>query len=134
MTTAVRNPEHGNIPPTSTDILLWLQAQLPVWLSLCASARYDSLLRRASSARFCSLRSSTNATPSFELLKQRAANQHGHAAAIFPEKLLLVWLKKTGCQCLCHGALVAFAQFGRRQIRPAQSARDEILTVVLQHL
>src|SRR5258708_1297182 len=68
------------------------------------------------------------------ILKQRASQQHGQAAAIFPEQLLLVWLKKPGCQCLCHGTLVAFAQFGRRHIRPAQSARDEILTVVLQHL
>jgi hypothetical protein len=32
--------------------------------------------------------------------KQRASNQHGQAAAIFPEKLLLVWLKNPGCQCL----------------------------------
>src|SRR6266404_3546292 len=67
-------------------------------------------------------------------LKQRASNQHGQAAAIFPEKLLLVWLKHPGCQCLCQGTLVALAQFGRRQIRPAQSTRDEILTAVLQHL
>jgi hypothetical protein len=29
-----------------------LQAQLPVWLSRCPSARYASLLRSASSARF----------------------------------------------------------------------------------
>src|SRR2546422_5313524 len=67
-------------------------------------------------------------------LKQRASNQHGHAAAVFPEKLLLVWLKNPNCQCLCQGTFVALAQFGRRQIRPAQSARDEILTAVLQHL
>src|SRR5712691_8409047 len=31
-------------------------------------------------------------------LKQRASKQHGHAAAVFPEKLLLVRLKKTVCQ------------------------------------
>src|SRR5216683_5870165 len=65
-------------------------------------------------------------------LKQRASNQHGQAAAIFPEKLLLVWLKNPGRQCLCQGTFVALAQFGRRQIRPAQSTRDEILTAVLQ--
>src|SRR4029077_5940645 len=46
----------------------------------------------------------------------------------------LVWLEKTGCQCLRHCTLVAFAQFSRRHILPAQSARDEILTVVLKHL
>src|SRR6478672_5772199 len=59
-------------------------------------------------------------------LKQRASNQHGHAAAIFPEKLLLVWLKHPGCQCLCQGTFVALAQFARRQIPPAHSSRDEI--------
>src|SRR5882724_9597134 len=67
-------------------------------------------------------------------LKQRASNQHGQAAAIFPEKLLLVWLKDPGCQRLFQGTFVAFAQFGRRQIPPAQLTRDEILTAVLQHL
>src|SRR5271163_1464128 len=40
-------------------------------------------------------------------LKKRATNQHGQAAAIFPEKLLLVWLKNPGCQRLCQGTLVA---------------------------
>src|SRR5438067_9322822 len=63
-------------------------------------------------------------------LKQRAPNLHGQAAAIFPEKLLLVWLKNPVCQCLCQGTFVALAQFGRRQIPPAQSTRDEILTAV----
>ena len=44
---------------------------------------------------------------------------------------------KTGRVRLTAGAhpiVVEFAQFGRRQIRPPQSARDEILTLVLQHL
>src|SRR5258708_1916936 len=67
-------------------------------------------------------------------LKQRASNQHGHAAAVFPEKLLFIWLKNPGCQCLCQGTFVAFAQFGRRQIPPAQSTRYQFLTAVLQHL
>src|SRR5258707_6486189 len=67
-------------------------------------------------------------------LKQRASYQHRQAATIFPEKLLLVWLKNPGCHCLSPGTFVALAQFGRRQIRPAQSARDQILTAVLQHL
>src|SRR6266542_1528150 len=67
-------------------------------------------------------------------LKQRTSSQDGQAAAISLEKLLLVWLKHPVCQCLCQGTFVALAQFGRRQIPPAQSTRDEILTVVLQHL
>src|SRR5262249_10259447 len=66
-------------------------------------------------------------------LKPRASNQHGHAAAVFPEILLLVCLKNPSCQELCYGAFGALAPFGRRQIRPAQSTRDEILMVVLQH-
>src|SRR6266852_1201166 len=33
----------------------------------------------------------------------------------------------------CQGAFVALAPFRRRQISPAHSARDEIVTVVLQH-
>src|SRR6202795_3041368 len=44
-------------------------------------------------------------------LKQRASNQHGQAAAIFSEKLLLVWLKNPGSQSLCQGTVVALARF-----------------------
>src|SRR5712691_2569264 len=35
-------------------------------------------------------------------LKPRTSNQHGHAAAVFPEILLLVCLKNPGCQELCQ--------------------------------
>src|SRR6266704_224812 len=49
--------------------------------------------------------------------KRRASNQHGHAAAVFPEILLLVCLKNPSCQELCQGTFVAIAPFGRRQIR-----------------
>src|SRR6266849_4636623 len=66
-------------------------------------------------------------------LKQRGTDQHRHAVPIFPEKLLLVWLNSPGSVQFCHGAFVALAPFGRRQIRPAHSARYEIVTVVLQH-
>src|SRR5258708_36760258 len=54
--------------------------------------------------------------PSF--LKQCTSNQHGHAAAIFPKILLLVWLNTPGCLQFCHGAFVAHAPFGRRQTGP----------------
>src|SRR5580704_1388943 len=67
-------------------------------------------------------------------LKQRAADKHWQAAAIFPEQLLLVWQKNPGCQCLCQGTSIALTPFSGRQIVPAQSTRDEILTAVLQHL
>ena len=110
-----------------------IQAQLPVWLSLCASARYDSLLRIFSSARFCSLRVEDEHDALVRTLKARSSNQHGYAAAVFPEVLLLV-MKNASFKELCQGTFVALAPFGRRQVRPAQSTRDEILTVVLQHL
>src|SRR3954469_16513972 len=67
------------------------------------------------------------------ILKARASNQHGYAAAVFPEVLLLV-MKNASFKELCQGTFVALAPFGRRQVRPAQSTRDEILTVVLQQL
>src|ERR1700722_17971737 len=69
----------------------------------------------------------------FRILKQCAANQHGHAAAVLSKKLLLVRLKNPGCQRLHQDTLVALAPFGRSQVRPAQSTRAEILTAVLQH-
>src|SRR6266571_1650174 len=65
--------------------------------------------------------------------KQRTSNQHGHAAAIFPEKLLLVWLNSPGGPHARQATFVALATFGRREIRPAHATRDEIFTVVLQH-
>src|SRR5438445_4370899 len=65
--------------------------------------------------------------------KQCTSNQHGHAAAIFPEKLLLVWLRSPGGLQSRHGTFVALAPFGRCQISPEHSTRDEILTAVLQH-
>ena len=66
-------------------------------------------------------------------LKQRTSNQHGHAAAIFPEILLLVWLNRPGSLQFYHGAFVALAPFGRRQIGPTHSTRNEIFTAVLHH-
>src|SRR4029453_1304601 len=65
--------------------------------------------------------------------KQRSSKQHGHAAAILPEQLLLVWLNSPGSLQFSHGPFVALAPFGRRQIRPAHATRDEIFTTVLQH-
>src|SRR5258705_13944069 len=66
-------------------------------------------------------------------LKARASNQNGDAAAVFPEVLLLV-MKNASFKEFCQGTFVALAPFGRRQVRPAQSTRVELLTVVLQHL
>src|SRR6266849_2301042 len=65
--------------------------------------------------------------------KQRTSNQHGHAAAIFPEKLLLVWLN---CPCRLYTrqfTFVTLMPFGRCQVSPKHSTRDQILTGILQH-
>ena len=49
-----------------------------------------------SSARLRSVRSRTNATPSFPLfVETRRADQHGHAAAVFPKILLLERLERS---------------------------------------
>jgi DNA-binding transcriptional regulator LsrR (DeoR family) len=78
----------------------------------------SSLARRASSARFCSLKSSTKATPSFPL----------------PEILLLVRLNAPSGLHLCHGPLVPVAPFRRCQVCPTHPTQDEIFTAVFQHV
>src|SRR5580658_6106311 len=45
--------------------------------------------------------------------KQRSSEQHGHAATIFPEKLLLVWLYSPGCQCFGQGTVISLTPLGR---------------------
>src|SRR6266403_3309069 len=51
-----------------------LHAQLPVWLNLCASAKYASLLRRASSAR---LRSSMSVVTPYHLTMFPSSSRSG---------------------------------------------------------
>src|SRR5271169_3838342 len=46
-------------------------------------------------------------------LKAGASNQHGYAAAVFPEVLLLV-MKNASFEELSDGTVVALAPFGRR--------------------
>ena len=62
--------------------------------------------------------------------EHRPADQHGHAAAVLPEVLLLEWLDSPDQLQLCHGPRVAVAPFRRRQARPVQATRGEILSVV----
>src|SRR5260370_21146942 len=66
-------------------------------------------------------------------LEQRGTSKHRNGHAIFPDKFLLVWLNSPGCLQFCQGAFVALAPLRRRQIGPARSARDEIVTAVSQH-
>src|SRR6478609_6086280 len=58
----------------------------------------------------------------------RYTDQHGHAAAIFPYVLLLERLHAPLLRD--PPLLVAVAPFRRCKVSPAQTARDEILTVV----
>ena len=62
--------------------------------------------------------------------EQRAANQHGDAAAILAEILLLERPKSPACAEFRHRAVVLLAPLGRREIRPAHTTRHEVFTVV----
>src|ERR1700675_2258507 len=47
--------------------------------------------------------------------KTRSSNEHGNAAAVFPEVLLLV-MKNAGFKEPCHGTFVALAPVDRRHV------------------
>src|SRR5258707_7437042 len=64
------------------------------------------------------------------LLEGRHTDQHGNSAAIFPEVLLLEWLKDSGRPVLLHQSAVSFAPLRRSEVRPPYAARDEILMFV----
>src|SRR5436190_24056385 len=66
-------------------------------------------------------------------LKQRASNEHGHAAAIFPDILLLKGLNSPGRVEFCDGPFVALAPFSWRQVGPPQSTRDKVRAFVAGH-
>src|SRR5882757_4733304 len=59
--------------------------------------------------------------------------KHGHAAAVFPEELLLVRFADSGCHKLCHDPFVSGAPFSGRQPRPAHAPRAEIIATVSNH-
>src|SRR5262249_1872935 len=66
-------------------------------------------------------------------LEQRTAGQHGDAAAVLPEELLLIGLYGRSGLDFGHRAFVALAPFRRRQLRPPHRTRQEIVTAVLDH-
>ena len=67
-------------------------------------------------------------------LEGRHADEHGHAAAVFPEVLLLERLQSPAHFELGHPAsFVAITPFRGSQVRPVQATRDEILAVVSHH-
>jgi hypothetical protein len=63
----------------------------------------------------------------------RRADENGHPAAVLAEVLLLERLDGYGRLHLVEGARIALAPFGRRQVRPAHAARQEIGTIVSDH-
>src|SRR5882757_8374134 len=67
-------------------------------------------------------------------LKGCHANEHRHAASVFPKVLLLERRQASRHDELGHPAVfVAITPFGRRQFVPGHATCDEILTVVTQH-
>src|SRR5262249_36340610 len=69
--------------------------------------------------------------PSF--LEGRATEQHGHAAAVLPEILLLERSHAPGHPVLTDHLCIALAPVGWRQIRPAETAVDDVVAVVSDH-
>src|SRR5260370_36993529 len=66
--------------------------------------------------------------------EESGADQHGHAAAVFPEVLLLERLDGSGRLCLCDGPFVGVTPFHRGAGRPAQATRSWPSAAVLPHL
>src|SRR3989442_4519776 len=115
----------ASIRPKYTDVLRREVQNLPEIPLSFPDGRFRPLL-------FTQIENERDALPA-AFFEQRAPNKHGHAAAIFPEILLLVWLKRPSSLQFYHGAFVALAPFGRRQIGPTHSTRNEIFTAVLHH-
>src|SRR6516225_48490 len=66
-------------------------------------------------------------------LKNGAAYQNGHAAAIFAKVLFFEWLKYSRGHDFFLRALVALTPFGRCQFCPGHTTRNKIRTAVSQH-
>ena len=64
------------------------------------------------------------------LFEHRPADQHGHAASVFTQILLLEWRERPDQLQLRDVACVEVAPFRRRQHRTLQASRGEILAVV----
>src|SRR4051812_17549212 len=60
----------------------------------------------------------------------RAADQHGDAAAVLLNDLFLEGAAAAGRSELCCRALIAIVPLSRRQVRPADATRDEIVAAV----
>jgi len=91
----------------------------------------SSLCRSASTARlrFGQIEDKAN-TLTCIFPEHRPADQHRHAASVFPQVLFLEWLGSPDPLELRHGTRVAVAPFRRCQRCPVQATRGEILPVV----
>src|SRR5450631_4934612 len=63
----------------------------------------------------------------------RGADQYRHAATIFAQILVLVWLRDARRFHLFYHLCVAVAPLRRGQVRPAYAPQCEILPVVSHH-
>ena len=92
--------------------------------------------QRLASARLRSVKSSTKATPSLPpSLQGRRADEDRHAAAVFPEILLLDRLGPSrSSSARATGCSLTVAPFGGRHVRPAHATRGKIFAVVSHHV
>ena len=63
-------------------------------------------------------------------IERCSSNQHRHAAAVFPEVLLLVGLGDSDRRQFSHSLRVPVMPFRRRQLSPAQSTRLQVCLLV----
>jgi len=120
--------------PYACEFVIRIRFPVPIGGAFRVVANFASLPRNASSARLRSVRSSTKCDALVAFFAKRSqADQHGHAAPIFPKVLLLEWLDCPDHFQLCISPRVALAPFRRRQVRSVQAARDKILSIVSPH-
>ena len=67
------------------------------------------------------------------LVERRSAYEHSHAAAILAEVLLLEGLAPANGPCLLPCPLVGGKPFDRRDVRPPQPPRCQVVLAVAQH-
>ena len=67
------------------------------------------------------------------VIERRSAYEHSHAAAILAEVLLLEGLAPANGPCLLPCPLVGGQPFDRRDVRPAQPPRCQVVLAVTEH-
>ena len=100
------------------------------WNSVDDQGRLALAFARASSARLRSVKSKTNATPSSVPPSKIAPPTIRGCACHLLDLLPFMGLCDSDCLHLCQGARFALLPFGRGQVGPSHTARDQILTTV----